>query len=310
MVTKSLCIAAMTFAMATTAHAAALRTFGSDGNTSTNCSHAQPCRTFAAAVTVTSSGGEIEALDPAGYGPITITGPLSLIGLPGAAVNAPSGGAGITISAPPTAVVSISGLIVDGGGVATVGILFQNGASLIVENCIVQNMSSAGDGIGLNFDTAAKATLVVSNSHFNNSTSGIYIQTRGSNAITASIERSTFSGNSDSGLEPFGALGTGAINVAVTDSVVANNSVGIGPASSTGHSPTHIILTRTTISGNDQGIVVLEANTAVWLSQTTITGNAIFGYRTSLPGVINTLQNNVIVDNGSNSGSLTNAPPF
>jgi len=83
---KSLCVAAMTISMATAAHAAALRTFvsgfGSDSNTSTNCSHAQPCRTFAAAITVTSPGGEIEALDPSGYGPVTITGPLSLIGLP------------------------------------------------------------------------------------------------------------------------------------------------------------------------------------------------------------------------------------
>src|SRR5262249_21755766 len=99
---KLLCMVAVTVAMAAAAQAATLRAFvsgvGSDSNTATNCGHAAPCRTLANALTVVSSGGEIVALDPAGYGPISIGGSLTLVGVPGAAINAPSGGNGITIT--------------------------------------------------------------------------------------------------------------------------------------------------------------------------------------------------------------------
>jgi len=183
---KSLCIAAMTFSMATTANAAALRTFvsgfGSDGNTATNCSHAQPCRTFAVAVTVTAPGGEIEALDPAGYGPITISGPLTLVGLPGAAINAPSGGAGITINAGPNDAVHVQGLLIDGGGVGNEGIRFLSGKSLVIDNCVVRNLQ--GSGIGLAPTTSA--TIAVSKTLVSdNGMHGIYLQPSGIVVVSA-----------------------------------------------------------------------------------------------------------------------------
>ena len=49
---------------------------GNDANTSANCSPAAPCRTFAAALPVTNSGGEIVVLTSGGYGPVNITQPV------------------------------------------------------------------------------------------------------------------------------------------------------------------------------------------------------------------------------------------
>src|SRR5829696_3669713 len=79
-------LALIGLALALTGEASALvqRTFvsglGSDANP---CSRAEPCRTFGAAIAQTLAGGEVIALDSAGYGPVTITKAISLIAPPG-----------------------------------------------------------------------------------------------------------------------------------------------------------------------------------------------------------------------------------
>jgi hypothetical protein len=279
---------------------------GSDGN---NCANvATPCRHFQTAVNTTAPGGEIVALDPANYGSLTINHQITINGQGWAYVAPPNGGNAITITAGPSDNVTIHGVVLDGIGATgdINGIVFNTGASLTVTDCVVQNFEG-NSGIGLAFVPDAAAKLSVSNSYFTNNSFGAYIQTSGSGAITVAIERSAFFGNIE-GLKATGALGTGSLNVAVTDSVAANNtSVGFLAASSTGHSPTNIILTRTTISGNPSGVTAGEPNTAIWLNQTTITGNGI-GYATGGGGTINSYLNSAINNNGSNTGTLTTTP--
>ncbi|HWG88235.1 MAG TPA: hypothetical protein VN679_10675, partial [Candidatus Acidoferrales bacterium] len=43
------------------------------GDDANPCSRTAPCKTFAGAISKTAAGGEIDALDPAGYGAVTIT---------------------------------------------------------------------------------------------------------------------------------------------------------------------------------------------------------------------------------------------
>jgi hypothetical protein len=72
------------FAVSLPAHAASNRTFvasyGLDANAATNCALGAPCRTFAGALAATNPGGEILALDSAGYGPVTIDRSVSITG--------------------------------------------------------------------------------------------------------------------------------------------------------------------------------------------------------------------------------------
>ena len=49
---------------------------GDDGNP---CSRTQPCKTFAGALSNTAAGGEINVLDPGGFGAVTITQSVSII---------------------------------------------------------------------------------------------------------------------------------------------------------------------------------------------------------------------------------------
>src|SRR3982751_2046414 len=64
-----------------TANAQATRTWVSGVGDDVNpCSRTAPCKTFAGAISKTAEGGEIDALDPAGYGGLTITKAITVDG--------------------------------------------------------------------------------------------------------------------------------------------------------------------------------------------------------------------------------------
>ena len=60
--------------VASAANAQATRTWVSGvGDDANPCSRTAPCKTFAGAISKTAAGGQIDCLDPAGYGALTIT---------------------------------------------------------------------------------------------------------------------------------------------------------------------------------------------------------------------------------------------
>src|SRR5262245_22076997 len=67
---------------------------GSDSNP---CTFAQPCRTFQKAHDTVAARGEIDVLDPAGYGTVTITKAISIQGHGFAGIGVASGANWITI---------------------------------------------------------------------------------------------------------------------------------------------------------------------------------------------------------------------
>src|SRR5919199_1901152 len=63
----------------TAAEAQATRTWVSGTGDDVNpCSRTAPCKTFAGALSKTAAGGEINCLDPAGYGAVTINKSLTI----------------------------------------------------------------------------------------------------------------------------------------------------------------------------------------------------------------------------------------
>jgi hypothetical protein len=87
---------------------------GKGADSGTCASPANPCRTFQFAVGETSPGGEIKALDPAPYGPVTITHSISITGVEGAGSFRTSAVDSITINAGPNDTVNLSHLTIDG----------------------------------------------------------------------------------------------------------------------------------------------------------------------------------------------------
>src|SRR5687767_1796868 len=73
---------AIAFALAgMDASAQATRTWVSGvGDDANPCSRTAPCKTFAGAISKTADGGEINAIDPGGYGAVTITKSITIDG--------------------------------------------------------------------------------------------------------------------------------------------------------------------------------------------------------------------------------------
>src|SRR5215475_2110237 len=72
---------AMPLLYAAPAQAQATRTWVSGvGDDANPCSRTAPCKTWAGAITKTAAGGEIDALDPGGFGAVTITKAITFDG--------------------------------------------------------------------------------------------------------------------------------------------------------------------------------------------------------------------------------------
>src|SRR3977135_1197347 len=72
-------IFAMAVALATPAQAQATRTWVSGVGDDVNpCSRTAPCKTFAGAISKTATGGEINCIDPGGFGAVTITKAITI----------------------------------------------------------------------------------------------------------------------------------------------------------------------------------------------------------------------------------------
>src|SRR6202142_3596722 len=123
------------------------RTFVSAaGSDSNNCANVlTPCRHLATAYAATAANGEIYVLDPANYGSVTITGPVSIEGHGWASIAPVSGSAAITINANTGDKINIIGVVLDGTALTgTTGIQFNSGGSLTVRDSMIRNFGTAG----------------------------------------------------------------------------------------------------------------------------------------------------------------------
>src|ERR671914_454860 len=73
-------LALLAVATASAASAQATRTWVSGVGDDVNpCSRTAPCKTFAGAISKTAAGGEINCLDPGGFGTISITKSITIV---------------------------------------------------------------------------------------------------------------------------------------------------------------------------------------------------------------------------------------
>src|SRR6516164_6196895 len=87
--------------------------YGSDSNP---CTFLSPCRNFQQAVNVVDAGGEVTAIDSAGFGPIAINKSVAITspaGIEGGVVPA-SNSDGIVITAGSSDIVTLRGLTIEG----------------------------------------------------------------------------------------------------------------------------------------------------------------------------------------------------
>jgi hypothetical protein len=151
---------------ATMMYAQASRTWVSGvGDDANPCSRTAPCKTFAGAISKTATGGEIDALDPGGFGALTITKAITLDGGGGQVASVLVAGTnGIVVSAPAGSVVILRNLRINGisqsGNGGLNGINFIAGGDLNIENVYVFGFTLNCINIALNQNTAASVHIL------------------------------------------------------------------------------------------------------------------------------------------------------
>ena len=131
------------------------------GDDANPCSRTAPCKTFAGAISKTAAGGEIDALDPAGYGAVTITKAITIDGGGGQVASVlVSGTNGIVVQAGPSDVVILRNLRINGIGTGINGIRFLSGKDLNVESCFIFGFTTNGIDIALNQGTQASVHIL------------------------------------------------------------------------------------------------------------------------------------------------------
>ena len=185
---RFLCCLALVAGFSTAAFGQATRTWVSGVGDDVNpCSRTAPCKTWAGAISKTAEGGEIDPLDPAGYGTLTITKAIVIDGGTGSgwghtlSAGSPSGfivnvTGGTHVS---DAVVILRNLTINGAiqsptvG-ATQAVNYIKADKLIIEKCQFQNVSTHG------ITTASAATSInlrVEDCFFDNVGTGILVTT-------------------------------------------------------------------------------------------------------------------------------------
>jgi hypothetical protein len=179
------------------AHAQATRTWVSGvGDDANPCSRTAPCKTFAGAISKTAAGGEIDALDPGGFGAITITKAITLDGGGGIVASVlASGTNGIVVSAGASDVIILRNLRINGAGGGINGIRFLAGKGLVVDNCDIFGFTTNGLDVAL----GATAVAQVRNTTFRNNGGFDVAATTTSGFAIVQVFNSSFFGNLSTG---------------------------------------------------------------------------------------------------------------
>jgi hypothetical protein len=256
------------------AHAQASRTWVSGvGDDANPCSRTAPCKTFAGAISKTATGGEINCLDPGGFGAVTITksitidcheifGSVLVSGTNG--INIAGAGANVTLRN-----LNINGLAANGlKGVSITtannvwiedctifGFLNQGivdtrstGGSLNVSNTTTRNNGQAGVATAT---TGGTLKVNIDNLRSFNNAQGVALSTNTNGVITRSVLSSNTTGYE----------GDGA-NTAIDQTSLSNNGTGVfnGSAGTTRLSNNEIMHNTTNGINNASGSVFTYGN--------------------------------------------------
>jgi hypothetical protein len=292
-------------AMPSSASAQATRTWVSGvGDDANPCSRTAPCKTFAGAISKTAAGGEINCLDPGGFGGVTITKSLTIKcaytegGVLVAQTNA------IVINAAATDKVTLVGLDINGIGVGAqtslTGVKVLSAARVNIFNTEIYRFQA---GIAV-VPTSAQTRVIVRGSHIHDNGIG-FINAPGNNAITftsATLRHNDIQDNTCGVVTSSQGANASTPNAAI-DCGAATAASGISKTAVTG-------IYRSGVNDNGFGVFARGGLATVEIGNNEITGNSSFGLRRVDGSTIRTFtpNTNVIANNAASDATNASAP--
>jgi Right handed beta helix region len=278
--------------LTTLAHAQATRTWVSGvGDDANPCSRTAPCKTFAGAISKTAPGGEIDVLDPGGFGALTITKAISIEADGLVAGVLVSGTNGFVIAAGATDTVTLRGLTFEGIGTGLNGVSILSAGTVLIDHCYINGFTN--DGVNVSPGAPATNTNVtIQNTTIKGTTGtapngyGIYVKPAAGTTVNLTVNGVTSNMNQAGALR----LETSSAKATVRDS---NFSLNTGGNAVVANTSSTISIDNTLIAGNANGIVASNSGT-VRISNVSLwdnTNNAI----NLTGGTVLSFENNRIV---------------
>jgi hypothetical protein len=287
-------IALVALAIPASASAQATRTWVSGvGDDANPCSRTAPCKTFAGAISKTAAKGEINCLDPGGFGGVTITKSLTIKCQYTEGGVLVSGTNAIVINALASDKVVLRGLDINGLGTGLNGVRILSARTVHIFDSEIYQFTGAGIDVN---PTSAQTSVVVARNHIHDTGIGI-LNAPGNNTITFTsvVARNNDIQDNNCGVAA-GSFGqNGSTPSAATDCGTSANNTGISK-------PTLIDLVNDGINLNPAiGVLTRGTSATVGIAYSDITGNGSFGVHRQDSGHFRTFSpaTNVIVNNGA-----------
>jgi hypothetical protein len=263
------------------------------GDDANPCSRTAPGKTFAGAISKTAVGGEIDALDPGGFGTLTITKSITVNGGPGVAGVLASGVNGFNIvnsSTTTPMVVTLRNLDINGSGNGLTGINITGGLVILhVDHCQIYDFT----GPGISFAASGTGSAVyITNCHIHEDSQEGIVLKPGIPAI-AEIRNCTIDD-----------CATG-VHAEANATVLANNTNVSGNTGAGFESDADSVMTIENGSDNLNAIGVSSAG-KVTLSNVSIADNLQVNVTHTKTGVVDSFHDNSELGIG---GPKTGGPP-
>jgi hypothetical protein len=297
---------------ATPAFAQATRTWVSGVGDDVNpCSRTAPCKTFSGAISKTANGGEINCLDPAGYGAVTINKSL-VIDCHYTEGGALAAGNGIVVNATSTDTIVLRGLDIFGVNPPTNGIRILVAASVHIEDCVIRRFNAA-NSFGISFQPSGATQLFISNTRVttngNGATGGgILIQPTGAGTAKVLMKDVMVVGNANDGVHIDSQANPASFQqVVMVNTDVAGNNNGVNTVSPAAGTPNMIVSFQNSRAVNNTSTGLISNGKNIYLvGDSTIAGN-LTGVSIINGGAIDSYGTNHLNGNSSD-GAFT--PPI
>jgi hypothetical protein len=238
------------------------------GNDLNACTPTAPCRGFTRALAVVDAGGEIVALDAAGYGTVSITKSVTITANPGvfAGISAATGDA-VQIVAPDVTVI-LRNLSINAVG-ATNGINVADVADVVIENCVISNFQY-GVRVPIPANVRILDSTILNNQNGVHAMGGAFVD----------VSRSRLTGNL------YGVYASGDVDgtntrMSISDTIASGNSRGfVAETINNLTGNVTMSVTRSTASNGNYGIYIHRVggnNVGATLSGNLVTHNTISG---------------------------------
>jgi parallel beta helix pectate lyase-like protein len=305
---RNFAVAVALSALATSAaYAQASRTWVSGvGDDANPCSRTAPCKTFAGAISKTAAGGEIDTLDPGGFGAVTITKSITIDGVGGGESSVLVAGTnGIVISALSTDIVTLRNIQVNGINSGINGVRVLTAGRVNLDNVAIFGFTSRG----LDIEPSTNSLVEVRNCNFwNNTGGGIGVfPSGGTPTIKVVINHSAITQSGVTLGAAFGiaaSSGVGTVRIVATDSNISENSAANVNADGGAVS---IFLQNCSLSGGQQEGVRASNSGSLFIAGCTIVGNGGNAVGTSA-GTVFTYGDNYMASNGTNNTGSAASP--